>query len=156
VESKLISRLSGDADWRDIEALAELKTPGALEAIDRARRHPNPEVRQRALQFFVDTPAEAGVPDAAQLEEQIAHQVVRGALDLALSHPTPRIKRALLDCARLGNSVQRVNAAAMLLYLCGKASEPFDWSQRPFFLRFNSEGHDLYVVWNELRDRAEL
>jgi hypothetical protein len=29
--------------------------------------------------------------------------------------------------------------AAMLFYLYGKAKEPFDMEQRPFFLRFNTE-----------------
>jgi len=157
VEALLISRLSGPADWRDIEALAELKTPAAVDAIDRARKHSNSEVRQHALEYFVDAGGEAQTPpDPAQLEEQIAHEVERGAIDLAESHPTPRVKRALLDCARLGNATQRVNAAAMLLYLCGQAPERFDWAQRPFFLRFNAEDHDLYVVWHELKARVGL
>jgi hypothetical protein len=150
VEALLISRLSGSADWRDIEALGELKTPEAVAAIDRARKHSNAEVRKHALQYFLEPEAEAQA-DPAQVEEQIAHEVERGAIDLAQRHPTPRVKRALLDCARLGNPTQRVNAAAMLMYLCGQAPEPFDWNQRPFFLRFNAEGHDLYVVWHELK-----
>jgi hypothetical protein len=29
--------------------------------------------------------------------------------------------------------------AAMLFYIYGKADEPFDMTQRPFFLRFNTE-----------------
>jgi len=29
--------------------------------------------------------------------------------------------------------------AAMLFYIYGKATEPFDMKQRPFFLRFNTE-----------------
>jgi len=33
--------------------------------------------------------------------------------------------------------VAAVHFAAMLLYLHGQASEPFDWEQRPFLLRFN-------------------
>ena len=78
-----------------------------------------------------------------------------GALDLAENHPTPRVRRALLDCARLADPVTRVNAAAMLLYLCGKADEPFDWSQRPFFLRFSTEEKgELRAAWQELRERT--
>ena len=86
------------------------------------------------------------------------HAVERGALDLAERHPTPRVKRALLDCARLSdNRVTRVNAAALLMYLCGLADEPFDWKQRPFFLRFGTgDGNDLRPAWNELRRRTGL
>jgi hypothetical protein len=37
------------------------------------------------------------------------------------------------------SGVAAVHFAALLLYLHGLASEPFDWEQRPFFLRFNSD-----------------
>ena len=81
--------------------------------------------------------------------------VQEGAIDLARSHPTPRVKRALLDCARLTDPTTRVNAAAMLMYLCGKAEEPFDWNQRPFFLRFGTaDNQELRVAWTELRERT--
>jgi len=32
-----------------------------------------------------------------------------------------------------------VNIVGLLMYIYGKADEPFDWEQRPFFLRFNTE-----------------
>ena len=32
-----------------------------------------------------------------------------------------------------------MHAAALLLYLAGKARERFDWAQRPFFLQFGEE-----------------
>ena len=32
--------------------------------------------------------------------------------------------------------------AAMLFYIYGKADEPFDMKQRPFFLRFNTENKE--------------
>jgi hypothetical protein len=89
------------------------------------------------------------------LEDDIVRAVERGALDLAESHPTPRVKRALLDCARLADPTTRVNAAAMLMYLCGKAEEAFDWNQRPFFLRFGTEDNqELRAAWMELRERT--
>lgn len=159
VERDMIARLAGTGDWRDIEALAALQTPAAAAAIDKARRHRNPEVSRRALEVLAAASAgpiaEAG-PDPAQLDADIARAVGQGAIDLALEHRTPAVAKALLDLARLGNSVQRVNAAAMLLYVCGQAKEPFDWEQRPFFLRFNSEGHELYLVWHELKGRVGL
>ena len=51
----------------------------------------------------------------------------------------------------------RVHAAALLMYLCGKTDEPFDWNQRPFFLRFASEDNqELRAAWTELRERAGI
>jgi hypothetical protein len=159
VEKDMIARLSGTADWRDVEALAALKTPAAAEAINTARKHTNPEVRKRALEVLAEAsvgPIAAIAPDPAQLDAEIARAVKQGAIDMALDHPTPAVKKALLDLARLGDDVQRVNGAAMLMYLCGQAKEPFDWEQRPFFLRFNAEGHDLYIVWHELKAKVGL
>ena len=153
VESELIQRLSGRGDWRDIDGLAALGTTSAVAAIQKARSHHNHEVRNQAIEYFA---AAESVADPEQLDAEIARAVGQGAIDMAVDHRTPAVKRALLDLSRLGNSVQRVNAAAMLLYVCGKTKEPFDWEERPFFLRFNGEGHDLYVVWHELKARAGL
>jgi len=138
-EAVLVAHLAGPGDWRDVEALATLATPGAMAALKVAAKHGSPEVRNRALEVL------------AQAEPQ------PGALDLAQSHPTPRVKRAVLDCARLADPTTRVHAAALLMYLCGKADEPFDWNQRPFFLRFASEDNrELRAAWTELRARTGM
>jgi hypothetical protein len=150
-EAVLIERLAGPGDWRDVEALATLATPGAMAAVKFAAKHRNPEVRNRALEAL----AEAGPQPGVDLEDEIVRAVQDGAVDLAQSHPTPRVKRALLDCARLTGPTTRVNAAAMLMYLCGKADAPFDWNQRPFFLRFATEDNgELRAAWKELRERT--
>ncbi len=151
VENLLIANLRGTGDWRDVEALAALPTPGAQAALKVATKHRNPEVRNRAVEILSDAAPETAVA----LEDDIVQAVERGALDLAVKHPTTRVKRAVLDCARLGNSTARVHAAAMLMYLCGKADEPFDWNQRPFFLRFATENNqELRAAWMELRERT--
>ena len=153
VESILIRQLAGAGDWRDVEALAALATPGAMAALKVAARHRNPEVRDRAL----ETLAAAGPQPGDEIEHDIVSAVERGALDLAQSHPTPRVKRAVLDCARLADPTTRVHAAALLMYLCGKADEAFDWNQRPFFLRFASEDNrELRAAWTELRERTGI
>ena len=153
VETILIRQLVGPGDWRDVEALAALATPGAMAALKVAARHRNPEVSNRALEVLAAAGPEAG----AGLEDDIVRAVKNGALDLAQSHPTPRVKRALLDCARLAEPTTRMHAAAMLMYLCGKAGEPFDWSQRPFFLRFATEDNqELRSAWTELRQRTGI
>jgi len=154
VETILIAHLVKPGDWRDVEALVALGTPAAMEAVNAARKHRDPKVRE----YVLNTLAGAGPQSAAELEDEIVHAVERGALDLAERHPTPRVKRALLDCARLAdNPVTRVNAAALLMYLCGVADEPFDWKQRQFFLRFGTgDMKDLRPAWNELRKRTGL
>jgi hypothetical protein len=152
-EGLLLENLAEHGDWRDVEALAALGTATASAALRAATRHSKPEVRNRALAIL----AEADPQADTDLEENLVRAVKAGALELAQSHPTPRVKRALLDCCRLGDPVTRVNAAAMLLYLCGQAAEPFDWSQRPFFLRFGSEDSaELRAVWTELRQRTGI
>jgi hypothetical protein len=151
VEVVLLRNLAGEGDWRDVEALAALGTPGSTAALKVAARHRNPKVKERALSALSALGGEA----AAGFEDEIERAVRNGAIDLAQDHPTPRVKRALLDCARLADPVLRVNAAAMLMYLCGKADEPFDWAQRPFFLRFASDdGAELRAAWTELRERT--
>jgi hypothetical protein len=151
-ETVLIAHLATKADWRDVEALASLGTPGAMAAVKVATKHGNREVRDHALEIMAAAGPEQAGPG---LEDDIVRAVERGALDLAESHPTPRVKRALLDCARLADPTTRVNAAAMLMYLCGKAEEAFDWNQRPFFLRFGTEDNqELRAAWTELRERT--
>jgi hypothetical protein len=151
VEAMLAARLTGQADWRDVEALAAIGTPVAMTALKSAVRHRNPEVRNRVLEILAGSDPKA----AADLGSDIENAVRNGALDLAQGHPTPGVKRALLDCARLADPVTRVHAAAMLMYLCGKADEPFDWKERPFFLRFGTEDMaELRAAWTELRERT--
>jgi hypothetical protein len=153
VEAILTAHLADSGDWRDVEALAALGTLGSMAAVNSAKKHRNAEVRNFALKTLAD----AAPHEAAELEDDIVRAVERGALDLAQCHPTPRVKRALLDCARLADPVTRVNAAALLMYLCGSTSEPFDWSQRPFFLRFGTDDMaELRAAWTELRERTGI
>ena len=48
-----------------------------------------------------------------------------------------------------------VHFAAMLMFLHGKAREPFDWDQRPFFLRFNTPDRaERVAVFRELCEKV--
>jgi hypothetical protein len=157
IEVNLIERLSGGGDWRDVEALVALGTPAALDAVRAASKNANPEVRNYALGRLVEAQPGIGADliQTPELEAEVVRAVERGALELAEQCPTPRVKRALLDCARTADGVTRVNAAALLMYLCGQASEPFDWNLRPFFLRFGEEDpNELQAAWTELRERT--
>jgi hypothetical protein len=60
------------------------------------------------------------------------------ALDEAEAFHPPAVIEALIRGALNGDGTSAVHFAAMVYYLHGKAAEPFDWGQRPFFLRFNT------------------
>jgi hypothetical protein len=159
VEELLIENLKEAGDWRDVNALAALGTDSALKAVDKARFHKNTKVRDYALKIILNTHnlKDRTKEDITELEDQVVQAVKRGNFEMAEYMPTMSVKKALLDSTREADSVIRVNAAAFLLYPCGQAPEPFDWSQRPFFLRFaEGDPQALQEVWEELRKRTGL
>jgi hypothetical protein len=58
--------------------------------------------------------------------------------DIQEYHPN-EIKEALIERLLSREGEVAVLFVAMLFYIYGKATEPFDMKQRPFFLRFNTE-----------------
>ena len=152
IERLLIRNLADRGDWRDVDALAALGTPAAMEAVMKARRHSDPAICSHAVSYFLDRD-----PVDTELENDVIRAIRLGAIDLAQRCPTLPVKQALLEVALSGEAVIRVNAAALLLYLCGKATEPFDWSQRPFFLRFGEDDPgEVQAAGEELRRRTGL
>ena len=159
IEKLLIQNLADKGDWRDVQALTVLNTPAAREAVDQARFHKKTKVRNYALRTIIHTRDPVNTTRAleAELEEQVIQAVMQGDYEMAESMPTMRVKKALLDSVLVVDREIRVSAAAFLLYICGQTSEPFDWNQRPFFLRFGKEsGGELKQAWEELRKRAGL
>jgi hypothetical protein len=159
IEELLVKNLKEAGDWRDVQALVALGATSARAAADEARFHRNTKVRNYALRIAIDSlnPEDKTEEYVTELEEQVIQAVKHGDFRIAERMPTMRVKKALLNCAREADSVTRVNAAALLLYLCGGASEPFDWSQRPFFLLFAEEDPKmLYYAWEHLRKRTGL
>jgi hypothetical protein len=65
------------------------------------------------------------------------------AIDEAAEFHPPGVIDALIRGALNRDGEVAVQFAALLFYLHGKSEAPFDWNQRPFFLRFDT------------RDRAE-
>jgi len=51
-ETVLLMHLATKADWRDVEALAALGTPGAMTAVKFAAKHGDSEVSNRALEIL--------------------------------------------------------------------------------------------------------
>ena len=134
-------------DWRDIEALAEIKTRNAQETIRSAMKNPNPDVRVAVTRFaptlISDSERSHSIIDA------LKHAEIFGGLSQVLDdieefHPL-EVKEALIDGLLTRKGDVAVLFAGMLFYLFGKAKEPFDMNQRPFFLRFNTENKDERV-----------
>jgi hypothetical protein len=154
VEAMLIERMEATPDWRDIEALKAIGTPTAKQTIRKALKSHAPEVRLHAAGQLEDAGESVDIEQHIidGLQQDMTTGAASKALDLAAEHPTPRIRKALLDAALDGkDSTLRVNAAALAMYLASKAKEPFDWDHRPFFLRFGEEDRDArFAAWKEL------
>jgi hypothetical protein len=150
VANDLIAQLSqGEGDWRDVDALLTLDPPQTREILEAALPRARLELRLHIARAL----AERGVP--VEIDRIIADILRSGryedglslALDLAPEYATPYLREVLLECVHAGHKDVRVHAAALVLYLAGKADSPFDWNERPFFLQFGEES-------KAVRDRA--
>lgn len=122
-------------DWRDIEALAQIGTEEARQAIKKAIKDPNPEVRVAVARFSpkLITNSER----TKSTVEALQHAELFGGLSQALDdveqyHPA-EVKEALIEGLLKRKGDVAVLFAAMLFYIYGKAKEPFDMELRPFF-----------------------
>ena len=140
-------------DWRDIEALAVVGSKSALKTIKDAMNDPNPAVRSAVSRFapnlVEDSVRSRSVVDALQHAEVFSglSQILDDVEDF---HPE-EVKEALIAGLLSREGEVAVLFAGMLFFLYGKAKESFDWEQRPFFLRFNTENKGERVkVFREL------
>lgn len=139
IEDILIQRRS--SDWRDVEALAALNTKTAQEALKDAFIVGDTKVRMAVQSHAPELLTEQQRTDSlvrALQESETYGGLTQALLEVQDFHPTEVI-RALLRGLMERDGATAVHFAAMLHYLHGKASEPFDWEQRPFFLRFNTD-----------------
>jgi hypothetical protein len=128
-------------DWRDIEALSEIDTKDAHEAIKHAMKDPNPAVRTAVTRFAPNLVTNS--ERSQSIIKALEHAEVFGGLsqvldDIVEYHPT-EVKEALIKGVLSREGEVAALFAAMLFYLYDKAKETFDWNQRPFFLQFNTE-----------------
>ncbi len=139
IEQTLINH--SPRDWRDIEALAEINTKRAREVIKQAINDSDPDVRVAVTRYVSglvsDSARSRSIVDALQNAEMFSglSQVLD---DVETYHPD-EVKEALIGGLLKRKGDVAVLFAAMLFYIFGKAEEPFDMAQRPFFLRFNTE-----------------
>ena len=76
------------------------------------------------------------------------------AIDEAAEFHPPAVIDALFQGALNRDGEAAVNLAALLFYIHGKADDPFDWNQRPFFLRFNTADRaDRKGVFKEMCEK---
>lgn len=140
-EAEKILLAHAPRDWRDIEALAELNTPAAREEIEKAKKSSDPKVRREAA--LHGGPLPDGEREKALIRALETASVGAGlteAIDEAAEFHPPAVIDALFRGALTARAESAVHYAALLFYLHGKSGEPFDWSHRSFFLRFNATG----------------
>jgi hypothetical protein len=139
IETMLLHR--GTKDWRDVEALAALDTPRAGQALKSAAEHPDPQIRlavaRNAPKLVADTGRAASLVKAIQTANLYAG--LSQALDEAAQFHPKEVVDALFHGALHRDGETAVQFAALLMFVHDKADSPFDWDQRPFFLRFNTQ-----------------
>jgi len=139
IERLLLDR--GTRDWRDVEALALLDTPAARAALREALSSGDAEIR---LAVTRHAPALIGEAQRAASLVQALKSAgpfagLTQVLDEAEQFHPPEVVEALLQGTLEREGDVAVHLAALLLFLHGKADEPFDMEHRPFFLRFNTD-----------------
>jgi hypothetical protein len=143
-ELNIIERLlitHNPRDWRDIEALAQINTKTARKAIKKEIKNPNPAIRtavtRYAPELVTDNERIKSVVDGLKNAELFGG--LSQVLDEVETFYPQEVKEALICGLLKRKGDVAVLFAAMLFYIYGKAKEPFDMEQRPFFLRFNTE-----------------
>jgi hypothetical protein len=132
---------TGLRDWRDIEAAARLDGREGRRLLRRAWREGGTVQRMALLRRVPGFVSEAQRVNA--LVEALAEVRPFEGLGDCLAevedcHP-PAVIAALWRAAEGRGREAAVHCAAMLAFLHGLAATPFDWDQRPFFLRCASD-----------------
>lgn len=154
IEQFLIVR--GISHFIDVEALVLLDTPSAHQALRAAFQNGSKDIRA-AVAYLAPQLIEDDVR-IADLIRRVEQCDAYENLDITLrqiesTHP-PMVIHAMLQRIVREPGVAAVHFAGLLLHLHGQASEPFDWHQRPFLLRFNpGDDSDRRQAFKELCDR---
>lgn len=136
-EQILIARASND--WRDLEALDRLETPGADAAILGVRTTADPEMRLRAHVYgprSTQDQLDDAIVYALENAEPFAGLVL--ALRLARENPSERVKHVLWSKVKNRCTIS-YHAAETLALMAGVINDEFDMTHRDLFLRMQSE-----------------
>jgi hypothetical protein len=125
-------------DWRDIEALAQIDSPKARAAVEAGLKSSDIQVRQTAMDYAAEKidPADRETRLLKSLQSDDLFAGLSQAIDEAAEFHPPSVIDCLLKGTLNRPDKVAVNFAALLFFIHGQAPEPFDWNQRPFFLRF--------------------
>ena len=154
IEELLVSRPV--EDWRDVEALAALNTPRAKVLLRKALQSSDPAVAAAVARHapVLVSDAERTTMLVKALEKAEAFGGLSATLDQVAEFHPPEVVLALLRGVLARDGGTAVHYAAMLMFIHGKATSAFDWQQRPFFLRFNTEDADeRTAVFRELCEK---
>jgi len=139
IEDMLLQRRN--EDWRDVEALAALDTDRAREALKQAFNNGSSTVRMAVHSYAPEVMTEQ--QRTASLVQVLQQGDRSGGLTQALLHVgsyhPAEVITALLRGLMEQDGATACHFAAMLYFLHGKAASAFDWDERPFFLRFNTD-----------------
>lgn len=145
--------------WRDVEALAALDTPRTRQTLRETLEDGDAELRAAVLRYApgVATPIERTESIVRALQTAAPYAGLSQTLDQVAEHHPAEVIDALLRNALTREGAVACHLAAMLMYVHGKAAEPFDWAQRPFFLRFNTEDRgEREQIFRELCEKIEV
>ncbi|MFA6043532.1 MAG: hypothetical protein WC718_00985 [Phycisphaerales bacterium] len=140
VEARLMAQTP--LSWRDLQALARLGTPRALACLRRevesgsahGRLEAAVQLHLRGERIPLDDVLEEALL-AGLREETLLAETLRAIETLKRTRMVHPLLRATLQ----GRGESAALCAAMVCFLRGKAQSGFDWSLRPFFLRFNTK-----------------
>jgi hypothetical protein len=139
ITALLLSRDVGD--WRDVEALAALRTPAADERIADAFGRGSLTLRLAVLRHaphLVSEQERVEVLVEGVEQSTIGDGLTPTLLEIETFH-APAVVEALLRATLHRRGDVAVNLAGMVAFVHGATKEAFDWAQRPLFLRFNTE-----------------
>ncbi|MBS1716009.1 MAG: hypothetical protein JST30_16910 [Armatimonadetes bacterium] len=136
IEGLLVPRAGND--WRDLEALARLGTPGAVSAILEVRRTGEPEIRMVAHTYGpppTDREWDAVILEALTVVEPFSGLTV--TMRCAKAHPSPAVIGALWERVRNRCGIS-YHAAECLCLIGGILQDDWDMSQRDLCLRLQA------------------
>jgi len=128
-------------DWRDIQALSILDTPRARQALIvlvlGGINEVNMAVLRYAPQLINDELRTRLIVEA--LKSASFYYGLSQTLGIVEKYHPKEVVQELFHGLLKREGEVAVHFAAMLFYIHGKAETPFDWENRAFFLKFNTE-----------------
>jgi hypothetical protein len=157
IEKILVNR--NPPDWRDIEALAILNTPGAHSALKAAILGGLNEVNMAVLRYapeLVDDELKTKLIVKSLKTANFYYGLLQTLNIVEKYHPKEVIRELFHGLLKREGGVA-VHYAAMLYYIYGKAETSFDWEKRPFFLKFNTKkSSDRILIFQELCNKINV